>query len=68
MRAEREPASDDRPDEIEAAISWHAGDMRATIGTLIDDCHPLRQQLGLPEGAMSRGFARGWRPALDRDA
>ncbi len=58
---------DSRPvDEAAAAVAWHAGDKDATIRTLLDDCRHLRAQLALAEGSMSIGFARGWRPSLDR--
>ncbi|MFB2553908.1 hypothetical protein [Ensifer soli] len=66
MRADREPVTN--VDEIDTAIAWHGGDARATIGTLIEDCRHLRQQLALAEIAMSCGFTRGWRPTPDRDA
>lgn len=68
MHAERQEA---HPlpdlDPIDAALAWHAGDARATIATLIEDCRHLRQQLALTEGAMSRGMTRGWSPSFDRD-
>lgn len=67
MHAERQEA-ESLPDlsPIDAALAWHAGDARATIATLIEDCRHLRQQLALTEGAMSRGMTRGWSPSFDR--
>lgn len=56
----------DPVDEAAAAIAWHGGDKDATIRTLLDDCKHLRQQVALAEGSMSVGFARGWRPSLER--
>ncbi|HEV7305236.1 hypothetical protein [Ensifer sp.] len=53
-------------DEAAVAVAWHAGDKDATIRTLLDDCRHLRQQLTRAEGSMSVGFARGWRPNLER--
>lgn len=51
------------PDELAAALSWHAGDPIATIRTLLDDCRRLRERLALAEISMSIGFTRGWRPS-----
>lgn len=55
-------------DEIAAALAFHDGDVRATIGTLLDDCRHLREQLALSQAAMSIGFTRGWTPRFDREA
>ncbi|CAN7255158.1 hypothetical protein LJR235_001051 [Pararhizobium sp. LjRoot235] len=54
-------------DEIAAALAFHDGDVRATIGTLIEDCRHLREQLALTQIAMSIGFTRGWTPSFERD-
>ncbi|MGO6985699.1 hypothetical protein [Rhizobium leguminosarum] len=54
-------------DEREAVITYHRGDMRAAIATLLGDIRHLRRQLALTEGALSRGMAHGWRPTYDRD-
>jgi len=61
---ERQPADHD---EIDDALAWHDGDVRATIATLLADCSHLRQQLAAATSAMSWGFARGWRPRADRE-
>ncbi|WP_439626462.1 hypothetical protein [Shinella sp.] len=53
--------------EIDAALAWHNGNVRATIATLLADCAYLRWQLDVAGCAMSRGFARGWQPQADRD-
>ncbi|MBD9524308.1 hypothetical protein IB262_30975 [Ensifer sp. ENS02] len=58
--------SEDPVDEFVAALAWHRGDKDATIRTLLEDCRHLRQQLTLAGATMSVGFARGWRPALER--
>nr|WP_085034933.1 hypothetical protein [Ensifer aridi] len=57
----------DVQDEVEAVLTWHNGDVRAAIATLLQDCCYLRDQLQLTESAMSAGFARGWRPSYNRD-
>lgn len=55
-------------DEIAAALAFHNGDVRATIGMLIEDCRHLREQLALTRIAMSIGFTRGWTPSFERGA
>jgi hypothetical protein len=63
-------AAEKRPDlqfdAVEQAIAWHAGDMRATISTLIEDCRHLRDQIDTAQKCMSRGLTRGWLPSLER--
>ncbi|MCZ8158313.1 MAG: hypothetical protein O9256_00210 [Rhizobiaceae bacterium] len=54
-------------DDVEMVLSWHQGDARAAIATLLQDCGHLRKQLQVTETAMSTGFTRGWRPSYDRD-
>jgi hypothetical protein len=54
-------------DEIAEALAWHGGDARAAVATLLADCAYLRWQLHLANHAISPGYTRGWRPALDRD-
>lgn len=53
-------------DEVAAAVAWHEGDKEAAIRTLLEDCRHLREQLALAGATMSVGFARGWRPSLER--
>jgi hypothetical protein len=53
-------------DEVAAALSWHDGDVRATIRTLLGDCRHLREKLALAEIAVSVGYTRGWRPTDER--
>jgi len=59
--------SDPITQNVDVAIAWHQGDVRATIATLLEDCGYLREQLALTDRAMSWGFTRGWRPQMDRD-
>ncbi|SIQ57694.1 hypothetical protein SAMN05880582_102186 [Rhizobium sp. RU20A] len=61
--AVNEPIAIDPVDEV---LSYHAGDIRAAILTLLKDCVHLREQLALMEASMSRGMTRGWRPAFER--
>ncbi|KSV65030.1 hypothetical protein N182_35980 [Sinorhizobium sp. GL2] len=61
-----EKDSDQMLDEVFEAVAWHDGDKDATIRTLLDDCKHLREQLALACATMSVGFARGWRPSVDR--
>ncbi|MDW9814291.1 hypothetical protein GOC60_05175 [Sinorhizobium meliloti] len=39
------PKATDLDWEVEAALSWHDEDSRATIATLLLDCKHLREQL-----------------------
>lgn len=64
---QKQDETEDHPvDELAAALAWHQGDKDATIRTLLEDCRHLREQLALAGATMSVGFARGWRPALER--
>ncbi len=54
-------------DEVAMAISFHDGDVRAAVRTLLKDCKHLREQLALAQICMSVGFSRGWMPSQDRD-
>lgn len=58
--------SQDNLNEIDEALAWHGGDVRATVATLLADCAYLRWQLELLDKATSKGFTRGWRPCPDR--
>jgi hypothetical protein len=61
-----QPATGPKSDDVETALSYHDGDARAAIATLLEDCRHLRLQLALAEGAMSRGMTRGWVPSFER--
>ncbi|WP_041671472.1 hypothetical protein [Rhizobium leguminosarum] len=52
-------------DEIAEVLVYHKGDVKSAIGTLLGDIRHLRWQLVLTEGAMGRGFTRGWRPKYE---
>lgn len=54
-------------DEIAAALDFHDGDVRATIGTLLADIKFLKEQLAVTQIGMSIGFTRGWQPSFERD-
>ncbi|MBY5358646.1 hypothetical protein HFO97_01270 [Rhizobium leguminosarum] len=64
---EAETTSRPAENELAEVIAYHNGDMRAAIGTLLEDVRHLRRQLILAEGAMGGGLTRGWRPSYDRD-
>ena len=53
-------------DAVDEALSWHDGDARATIETLLKDCSFLREQLGIASKAISHGMTRGWMPKTER--
>lgn len=57
----------ENPNEIDEALSWHDGDARATVATLLADCAYLRWQLELAGRVMGRGFVRGWCPDPERE-
>nr|WP_082342406.1 MULTISPECIES: hypothetical protein [unclassified Shinella] len=52
--------------EIDEALSWHDGDARAAIATLLAECVYLRWQLELADRAMGAGFTRGCPPRVRR--
>ncbi|TAY13853.1 hypothetical protein ELH96_19775 [Rhizobium leguminosarum] len=51
---------------VDEALSWHDGDARATIETLLLDCQFLREQLRMANSCISRGLTRGWVGSLER--
>ncbi|WP_082910109.1 hypothetical protein [Sinorhizobium glycinis] len=53
-------------DPIEEALSFHEGNARVTIATLLADCGHLRQQLRTAKACISRGFTRGWRRGIEK--
>ncbi|UDF29408.1 UNVERIFIED_ORG: hypothetical protein LHK14_18120 [Roseateles sp. XES5] len=57
----------DTTNEIDAALAWHGGDIRATVATLLADCAYLRWQLELAGRAVGHGYTRGWRPSGERE-
>lgn len=67
MKSAPAPVEPDVEDDVDVVLTWHQGDARAAIATLLQDCSHLRKQLQVTEAAMSTGFTRGWRPSYDRD-
>lgn len=65
MLAQKQPSADVL-DPVEAALTYHNGDVRATISTLLADCGHLREQLMMATGCISKGLTRGWSPQLER--
>lgn len=50
---------------VDAAMSWHGNDARATIAALLEDRAKLQEQLEIAKACMSKGFTRGWRPGRE---
>lgn len=58
------------PAEVDLAVSVLAaadGDALAAIRSLLADANFLRDQLFIASSLMSKGIARGWKPAYDRN-
>ncbi|MBJ6134972.1 hypothetical protein JAU75_19195 [Ochrobactrum sp. Q0168] len=51
-------------DEIDLVLSYHDGDARAAIQTLLKDRDFLVKEIEYASLAMSMGFARGWKPPV----
>ena len=49
-------------DEIDEALAYHQGDVRATIAALLAEREFLLREIEYASLAMSYGFARGWKP------
>ena len=54
------------PATVDSVIAAYGGDARAALTAALDDVAYLRREIELAQLAMSFGFARGWRPALER--
>ena len=52
--------------EVETVLARFDGDARAALAAALDDVAFLRREIEYARLAMSYGFARGWRPALER--
>lgn len=52
--------------EVEAVLARFNGDARAALTAAIEDVTFLRREIEFARLAMSYGFSRGWRPALER--
>lgn len=51
---------------VNSVIAAYDGDARAALTAALDDVAYLRREIELAQLAMSFGFARGWRPSLER--
>ena len=49
-------------DEIDEALAYHQGDVRATIAALLAEREYLLREIEYASLALSFGFARGWKP------
>lgn len=65
MVPERAQIADD-PMSIDAVLRRFDGDAHAALAAALDDVTFLRREIEFARLAMSYGFARGWRPALER--
>lgn len=54
--------------EVEVVLARFGGDARSALAAALDDVAFLRREIEYARLAMSYGFARGWRPALERPA
>lgn len=57
------------PDEglnVEAVLARFDGDPIAALTAAVEDVIFLRREIEFARLSMSYGFARGWRPALER--
>lgn len=55
-------------DEIDEALAYHQGDIRATVAALLAEREFLLRELEYATLAMSYGFARGWKPGTSNIA
>jgi hypothetical protein len=51
-------------DQIDEALAYHQGDVRATIAALLAEREFLLREIEYASLAMSYGFARGWKPGV----
>jgi hypothetical protein len=51
---------------VEAVVARFGGNTRAALESALDDIAHLERELVVASLAMSFGFARGWRPSIDR--
>ena len=52
--------------DIDAVLDRFHGDAVAALAAALEDVAFLRREIGFARLAMSYGFARGWRPAIER--
>ena len=55
-------------DEIDEALAYHQGDVRATVAALLAERDFLLREIEYATLAMSYGFARGWKPGSHKIA
>jgi len=67
MKSPSAPVEPNVEHDVDVVLTWHQGDAREAIATLLQDRGHLRKQLHFTEASMSTGFTRGWRPSYDRD-
>ncbi|MGO6941251.1 dehydrogenase [Rhizobium johnstonii] len=53
------------PNPVDAAMTWHGGDPRATIDALLKDRERLCEQLAIARACISKGYTRGWLPGAE---
>lgn len=51
---------------LPAVLARFDGDAVKALAAAIEDIEHLQRELGLASLAMSYGFARGWRPKIER--
>lgn len=69
MRPRQAPCATDSPEDaltVDAVLRSFDGDARAALGAALEDVAFLRREIEFARLAMSYGFTRGWRPALER--
>lgn len=54
------------PNEVSAVLTRFNGDAVAALSAALSDLRFLQRELSLASLAMSYGFARGWRPSIER--
>lgn len=65
MPPEPEQIAED-PMTVDIVLQRFNGDARAALTAAIEDVTFLRREIEFARLAMSYGFSRGWRPALER--
>lgn len=71
MRPRQAPCATDTPEDamtVDVVLRNFDGDARAALGAALEDLAFLRREIEFARLAMSYGFSRGWRPALERPA
>ena len=67
MATDGEAVADDDL-SVDSVLARFEGDAVAALTAALDDVGFLRREVALARLAMSYGFARGWRPALERNS